>query len=85
MINFLSDLQRQPDITSLTETKLITGHDILSNVNMQGYTFIHIDSLTLADGVAIYVHDNIKFDVTLIFPITILSLNQYGSIFIIKI
>ena len=60
------------DILGITETKL--GETSISNVNIKGYNFFHMDSPTNAGGAALYMANNlqavprpdIKFDVALV-------------------
>ena len=59
------------DILGITETKL--GETSISNVNIKGYNFFHMDSPTNAGAAALYMANNlqavprpdIKFDVAL--------------------
>ena len=60
--NFLSQLAKQPDIIALSETKLRDGC-ILGNINLHGYKFNYVDSLTNAGGVGLYIKDCFQFSV----------------------
>ena len=47
-----------PDIIAISETK-ITYSQILVNVDINGYDFIHCNSTTNAGGVGIYIKKNV--------------------------
>ncbi len=51
-------LSSKPDVLAVTETKL--NENTVSNVDISGYNFYHVDSLTAAGGTGIYVSQNLK-------------------------
>ena len=62
MNNYLSQLAKQPDIIALSETKLRDGC-ILGNINLHGYKFNYVNSLTNAGRVGLYIKDRFHFSV----------------------
>ena len=58
--NYLSQLDKQPDIIALNETKLHEGH-VFANIHLDGYKFNYVNSLTNAGGVGLYVKERSKF------------------------
>ena len=50
-----------PDIICVTETRL--KNQPLLNIDVSGYTFVHIDSPTTAGGVAMYISSALQFSV----------------------
>ena len=54
----LYSLDSKLDILGITETKL--GEKSISNVNIKGYNFFHMDSPTNAGGAALYIANNLK-------------------------
>ena len=58
----LSKLSVQPDIIALTETKL-SGNSVYSNIELNGYDFLHADSETLAGGVGLYIQNKLDYSV----------------------
>ena len=48
-----------PDIICVMETKLKTQP--LLNIDISGYTFVHVDSPTTAGGVAMYIGNALQF------------------------
>ena len=62
MSQYLSELEKQPEIIALTETKLKENY-ISGNIELPGYKFIHVNSSTLAGGVGFYIKEKIKFSV----------------------
>ena len=60
--NYLSQLDKQPDIIALSETKLHEGR-VFANINLDGYKFNYVNGLTNAGGVGLYVKEKIKFSV----------------------
>ena len=52
MHKFLSKLSVLPDIIAFTETRL-SGNSAHSNIELNGYDFLHVDSETLAGGVGL--------------------------------
>ena len=58
MHEFLSKWSVLPDIIALTETRL-SGNSAHSNIELNGYDFLHVDSETLAGGVGLYIQNNL--------------------------
>ena len=58
---FLCNQPCSPDIICVTETRL--KNQPLLNIDISGYTFIHIDSPTTAGGVAMYISNALQFSV----------------------
>ena len=58
---FLCNQPFSPDIICVTETRLKTQP--LLNIDISGYTFVHIDSPTTAGGVAMYISNALQFSV----------------------
>ena len=58
---FLCNQPCSPDIICVTETRLKTQP--LLNIDISGYTFVHIDSPTAAGGVAMYISNALQFSV----------------------
>jgi len=59
---YISNLEKQPEVIVTTETKLRPG-TIYSNIDLPGYKMIHVDSPTSAEGVGFYVKETIKFTI----------------------
>ena len=59
----IPNLNYQPDIIALTETKLLENK-LYWNINIDGFKFIHIDSPTLAGGVGLYIQNSFSFTVS---------------------
>ena len=59
LLQYLLQLERQPDTIAISETKLRENH-IYNNVEFKGFTFIHEDSSSLAGGMGLYVKDSIN-------------------------
>ena len=57
--HYLTDLNRKPDVVAVSETKL-KENMIYSNIELDGYQFIHRNSYTSAGGVGIYVKSSIS-------------------------
>ena len=49
-----------PDIIAISETKITYGQ-ILVNVDINGYDFIHCNSTTKADGIGIYIKKSLPY------------------------
>ena len=62
MHELLSKLSVQSDIIALTETKL-SGNSVHSNIELNGYDFLHADSETLAGGVGLYIQNKLDYSV----------------------
>ena len=58
---FLCNQPSSPDIICVTETRLKTQPSL--NIDISGYTFVHIDSPTTAGGVAMYISNALQFSV----------------------
>ena len=58
----MSQLDKQPGIIALSETKLHEGR-VFANINLDGCEFNYVNSLTNAGGVGLYVKERIKFSV----------------------
>ena len=56
----LSELERPPDVTAISETK-ITINVLYLHINLHGYSFLHCDSKTKAGGVAFYIKESLSF------------------------
>ena len=63
LYEFLVTLFFSSDIICLTETRL--RDEVLININLPLYKFIHVDSATAAGGVAIYDSNKLQFEVCL--------------------
>ena len=61
LTNCLFELKQKPDLILLTETKLIKKRDIIVDISIPGYIFIHEDTTTSAGGVAMYIEVNINY------------------------
>ena len=70
MSQYLSELEKQPEIIALTETKLKENY-IRGNIELPGYKFIHVNSSTLAGGVRFYIKEKIKFSILEEFSINV--------------
>ena len=53
-------MKKLPDIIAITETKL-AKNQIVVNIDIEGYNFIHSDSSSRAGGVGLYIKDSITF------------------------
>ena len=58
---YLTDLNRKPDVVAESETKL-RENMIHSNIELNGYQFIHRNSHTFVGGVGIYVKSSISYN-----------------------
>ena len=56
---FISPLSFTPDLVCLTETRI--KNQPLANITIPGYSFAHINLLSSAGGVAIYISNNFNF------------------------
>ena len=59
LIEFLSNLSLPPHIISITETKIKDKPSV--NIGIPGYTFLHVNSISNAGGVGVYVSDLLQF------------------------
>ena len=57
--NFLTSLPTAPHVISSTEIKI--KDKSLCNISIQGYTFLHVSSLTNAGGVGVYINNYLHF------------------------
>ena len=53
-------MKKLPDIIAITKTKL-AKNQIVVNIHIDGYNFIHSDSSSRADGVGLYIKDSLTF------------------------
>ena len=60
----LTDLKRKPDVLAVSETKL-KENIIHSNIELDGYEFIHRNSHTFAGGVVICVKSSVSYNMKL--------------------
>ena len=60
LTNYILQMKKLPDIIAITETKL-TKNQIVVNINIEGYNFIHSDSSSRAGGVGLYIKDSLTF------------------------
>ena len=59
LIEFLTNVPLRPHIISLTETKI--KDKTLVNITILGYTYLHVNSVSNAGGVGVYVSDLLQF------------------------
>ena len=59
---FIDSLNQPPHIICLSETRI--KHEPLINIELNNYSFIYANSKTNAGGVAMYIHDSVKFVVS---------------------
>ena len=57
--NFLISLPTAPHVISLTETKI--KDEPLCNISNPGHIFLHVNSLTNARGVGVYINNKLHF------------------------
>ena len=57
--NFIQSLDLAPDVICLTETRI--KDQPLINLDIPGYSFVHVNSETAAGGVAIYISNIHEF------------------------
>ena len=60
LVNYISQLNKTPDVIAITETKLTEGA-IYTDIHISGYNFIHVDSITNAGGVGMYIKNSYSF------------------------
>jgi len=60
--SYIFNLNKNPDIIAISETKLRKGQ-LKSNINLDNYTFTHVDSTTNAGGVGFCVKDDIEYEI----------------------
>ena len=56
----MADISETPDMTAISETKIMYGQ-LLVNVDIAGYDFIHCDSAARAGGVGFYIKQNLTY------------------------
>ena len=61
LTTFLANISEMPDIIAISETKITNGQ-ILVNVDINGYDFIHCNSTTKAGGVRIYIKKTLPYE-----------------------
>ena len=59
---FLAGLEKKPEIVAFSETKLQEGK-ANRNIELEGYNFIHRDSITAAGGVGLYILKSLSYSV----------------------
>ena len=67
--DLLLQIKLQPNILCVSETKI----KISPLVSLPGYEFFHVDSPTNAGGVAIYIPNQLQYDLTYNFNLDLLS------------
>ena len=62
LTNYILQIKKLPDIIAITETKL-GKNQIVINIDIEGYNFIHSDSSSRAGGVGLYMYikDSLTF------------------------
>jgi hypothetical protein len=60
-VHILNELNHPFSIIGLTETKLNTSREELSNQYLPGYTFISQPSLSNAGGTGFFINDNLSY------------------------
>jgi len=61
LIDFVRQLGKQPDVITVSETKLKKTHQISYNISVCGYNFVHVDTDKNAGGVGLYIKNSIDF------------------------
>ena len=56
----LTKLQKLPDVIALTEMKL-SPNQIPTNIDLEGYEFVHCDSSSKSGGVGFYIKKTITY------------------------
>ena len=59
---YLANFKHQPDIVSVSETKICEGK-INCNIDIYGNNFFHADSATCAGGVGLYIKNSLTYSV----------------------
>ena len=62
LANLLSQLKALPDVLAITETKL-KPDQVHTNINLEGYTFIHSDSEKLSGGVGFCIKKSLNYKI----------------------
>ena len=53
-------MKKLPDVIAITETKL-AKNQIVVNIDIEGYNFVHSDSSSRTGGVGLYIKDALTF------------------------
>ena len=61
LYELIESLQTLPHVICITETHI--KNQLLSNLDLPNYSFVHVNSTTNAGGVAMYISDNLKYKV----------------------
>ena len=69
--DLLLQMKFQPDILCVSETKIKISP--LINITLPGYEFFHVDSPTNVGGVAIYIYNQLQYDLIYDFNLNLLS------------
>jgi hypothetical protein len=67
LLHMFSELNFPFSLIGLSEIKFKVDKEPLTNINIQGYSFISQPSLSNAGGVAFYIKNNLKFGIRLEF------------------
>ena len=59
--DILITVKEMPSIITISETKLNDNNQHLHNINIPGYNFVGVNSRTNAEGVGIYIKQNLNF------------------------
>ena len=60
LTNYVIQMKKLPDIIAIIETKL-AKNQIVVDIDIEGYNFIHSDSSSRAGGVGLYIKDSLTF------------------------
>ena len=61
LMSLLSDLDFEFDVIGISETKIMQGKDLITNISIPDYSFISQPTLYNAGGVGFFIKDKIKF------------------------
>jgi hypothetical protein len=67
LLHMFSELNFPFSLIGLSEIKFKVDKEPLTNINIQGYSFISQPSLSNAGGIAFYIKNNLKFGIRLEF------------------
>ena len=59
-MNYILKLNKTPDVIAIAETKLTEGA-IYTDIDISGYNFIHVNSISNAGGVGMYIKNSYFF------------------------
>ena len=59
-MNYILKLNKTPDVIAIAETKLTEGA-IYTDIDISGYNFIHVNSISNAGGVGMYIKNSYSF------------------------